>query len=77
MSSNLIYSSHVKILVENEKFVRKLTSRVNSFMHKYDSYNNSKFSMKYHIILSVKYHRKMLMPIIDDIKKSFDRAAIG
>ena len=46
-------------------------------MHKYDSYNHSKFSIKYHIILSVKYHRKMLMPIIDDIKKSFDRAAIG
>ena len=45
-------------------------------MHKYDSYNHSKFSIKYHIILSVKYPRKMLMPIIDDLKKSFDRAAI-
>ena len=77
MSSNFIYSCHVKILIENEKFVIKLTSRVNSFMHKYDSYSHSKFSIKYHIILSVKYHRKMLMPIINDIKKSFDRAAIG
>lgn len=46
-------------------------------MHKYDSYNHSKFSIKYHIILSVKYHRKMLMPIIDDIKKSFERASYG
>ena len=46
-------------------------------MHKYDSYNHSKFSIKYHIILSVKYHKKILMPIIDDIKKSFDRSSIG
>lgn len=45
-------------------------------MNKYNSYNCAKFSIKYHIILSVKYHRKMLTPIIDDLKKSFDRAAI-
>lgn len=45
-------------------------------MHKYDSYNHAKFSIKYHIILSVKYHRRILNPIIDDLKKSFDRAAI-
>ena len=44
-------------------------------MNKYDSYNHAKFSIKYHIILSVKYHRKILTPIIDDIKKSFERAS--
>lgn len=58
------------------KNVKELTSRVNRVMHKYDSYNHVKFSIKYHIILSVKYHRRILNPIIDDLKKSFDRAAI-
>lgn len=29
-------------------------------MNKHDSYNHAKFSLKYRIILSVKYHRKML-----------------
>jgi hypothetical protein len=44
-------------------------------MHKYDSYNHAKFSIKYHIILSVKHHRKMLGPIIDELKISFERAS--
>lgn len=44
-------------------------------MNKYNSYNHAKFSIKYHIILSVKYHRKMIAPIIDDIKASFERAS--
>lgn len=42
--------------------------------HYYDSHNHSKFKIRYHIILSVKYHRKILFPIIDDIKKSLYRA---
>lgn len=46
-------------------------------MNKYDSYNHAKFSIRYHIILSVKYHRKMLYPIVDELKKSFDRASVG
>lgn len=46
-------------------------------MKKYESYNHAKYSIKYHVILSVKYHRKMLYPIIDDLKKSFERASIG
>jgi len=40
----------------------------------YDSNNHSKFKIRYHIILSVKYHRKLLSPILDDIKKSLFRA---
>lgn len=44
-------------------------------MNKYDSYNHAKFSLKYHIILSVKYHRKMLEPIAGKLKASFERAA--
>lgn len=46
-------------------------------MNKYNSFNHAKFSIKYHIILSVKYHRKMLFPIIDQLKDSFERASIG
>ena len=38
---------------------------------KYDTYNHSKFSIRYHIILSVKYHKKILRFFIDDLKKSF------
>ena len=45
-------------------------------MNKYNSYNHAKFSIKYHIILSVKYHKRILNPIIDDLKKSFERASI-
>ena len=44
-------------------------------MNKYDSFNHSKFSIKYHIILSVKYHKRILSSIIDSLKKSFERAA--
>lgn len=40
----------------------------------YVSHNHSKFKIRYHIILSVKYHRKLLAPIIDDLKKSLQRA---
>ena len=46
-------------------------------MNKYNSFNHAKFSIKYHIILSVKYHRRMLFPIIDQLKDSFKRASIG
>ena len=44
-------------------------------MNKYNSYNHAKFSIKYHIILSVKYHRKILAPIADDLKTSFEQAS--
>lgn len=44
-------------------------------MNKYNSFNHAKFSIKYYIILSVKYHRKMLFPIIDQLKTSFERAS--
>lgn len=40
----------------------------------YESHNHSKFKIRYHIILSVKYHRKLLKPIINDLKKSLNRA---
>lgn len=44
-------------------------------MNKYNTFNHMKFSIRYHMIFSVKYHRKMLQSIINDLKKSFDRAA--
>lgn len=43
-------------------------------MNKYNSHNHLKSSIRYHIILSVKYHKKILLPIIDDLKESFRRA---
>lgn len=46
-------------------------------MNKYNSFNHSKFSIKYHIILSVKYHKRILNFIIDDLKKSFKRASLN
>ena len=36
---------------------------------RYESYNHAKYSIKYHIILSVKYHRKILGKILDDVKR--------
>ena len=43
-------------------------------MNKYEHYNHEKYKIRYHIILSVKYHRKLLAPIIDDLKSSIRRA---
>lgn len=40
----------------------------------YKSHNHSKHRIRYHIILSVKYHKKILAPIIEDLKKSMQRA---
>lgn len=40
----------------------------------YDHYNNAKYKLRYHIILSVKYHKKLLLPIINDLKQSIKRA---
>ena len=40
----------------------------------YDHYNHAKYKLLYHIILSVKYHKKLLLPIIDDLKQSIKRA---
>ena len=36
-------------------------------MSKYDSLKHSKYKIRYHIILSTKYRRKLLTPIKDDI----------
>ena len=36
--------------------------------------NHEKFKMYYHIIFSTKYHKKLLGPIIEDIKVSMKRA---
>ena len=43
-------------------------------MKKYDTYNHAKCKILYHIVFSVKYHRKILKYIIDDLKCSFQRA---
>lgn len=43
-------------------------------MNIYESHSHSKFKIRYHIILSVKYHRRLLGPIIEDVKQSFKRA---
>jgi len=61
--------------MKNAYFLQKVNVKVNSIMNKYDSYNHTKFSIKYHIILSVKYHKRMLAQIADDLKMSFERAS--
>ena len=43
-------------------------------MNKYEHHNHSKYKIRYHIILSVKYHRRLLFPIISDLKQSLERA---
>ena len=43
-------------------------------MNIYESHNHSKFKIRYHIILSVKYHKQLLGPIIEDVKQSFKHA---
>ena len=43
-------------------------------MASYERYNHEKFKMHYHIIFSTKYGKKLLGPIIDDIKTSMKRA---
>lgn len=45
-------------------------------MNEYEHYNHSKYKIRYHIILSVKYHKKLLAPIISDIKESIKRAEL-
>lgn len=41
---------------------------------KYNSLNHAKFIIKYHFIFSTKYRKKILNPLIDDLKLSFIRA---
>ena len=41
---------------------------------RYEGYNHAKFSIKYHIILSVKYHKRILQPIIDCVKRGLLKA---
>lgn len=41
---------------------------------KYNSLNHAKFILKYHLIFSTKYRRRLLFPIINDLKTSFQRA---
>lgn len=43
-------------------------------MSSYEHCNHEKFKIRYHIIFSTKYRRKLLGPIIDDIKASMKRA---
>lgn len=43
-------------------------------MHKYEHHNHAKYKIRYHVILSVKYHKRLLAPIIEDIKISIKRA---
>ena len=40
----------------------------------YEHYNHAKYRLRYHIILSVKYHKRLLTPIIKDLKESLKRA---
>ena len=40
----------------------------------YEHCNHSKFKLRYHIIFSTKYRKKLLYPIIDDVKESMKRA---
>lgn len=42
---------------------------------RYDTYNHAKYSIRYHIILSVKYHKRILRFLIDDLKRSFVKAS--
>ena len=44
---------------------------------RYDTYNHAKYCIRYHIILSVKYHKRILRHMIDDLKESFRRAEIS
>lgn len=41
---------------------------------KYEHLSHEKFKIRYHIIFSTKFRRKLLGPIIDDIKTSMKRA---
>lgn len=41
---------------------------------KYNSLNHVKFIIKYHIIFSTKYRKKLLLPLLEDLKLSFKRA---
>lgn len=43
-------------------------------MASYEYCNHEKFKMCYHIIFSTKYHKKLLEPIINDVKNSMKRA---
>lgn len=40
----------------------------------YKYYNNEKFKIRYYIVFSTKYRKKLLGPIIDDVKASMKRA---
>ncbi len=40
----------------------------------YEHYNHAKYRLRYHIILSVKYHKRLLIPIMKDLKESLKRA---
>ena len=42
-------------------------------MSSYEHCNHEKFKIRYHIIFSTKYRKKLLGPIIDDIKASMKR----
>lgn len=41
---------------------------------KYEHCNHEKYIMRFHIIFSTKYRKKLLYPIIDDLKESLKRA---
>ena len=43
-------------------------------MSRFKSFNHAKFRISYHIIFSVKFRRKLLEPIHDDLIASFHRA---
>ena len=43
-------------------------------MSRFRSFNHAKFRISYHIIFSVKFRRKLLEPIHDDLIASFHRA---
>lgn len=40
----------------------------------YKTHNHAKFKIRYHVILSVKYRKKLLKSIIESLKKSLKRA---
>lgn len=42
-------------------------------MADYEHNNHEKFKMRYHLIFSIKYRRKCLGPIMEDVKASMKR----
>ena len=43
-------------------------------MNKYNTLNHEKFKLRYHIIFSIKYRKKLLNPISEDIKLYMKKA---